>query len=699
MTLRIVVILSLFFSLQVNAAKIDKAFSALSEYNYFEAKKLFLESVKKYPSAANYGLSIIHFKTDNPFHNLDSSFQYILKAEKAYSSTKDKSKEKLKKYQFDYYSIAALREKISSEFFQLELKNLNEESLNKFQENHSWSQDRFKAIHLRDSLGLIAAEKINTSQAFDAFLKKYPESELKDEAQLSFYRAQYQEQTKANNLNAFVAFTKVYPSNPFVADAEDQIYKITTKGNKTKDYEAFIEMYPSNRNVNNAWRKLYQSFMSNFSTERIQQFKSTYPKYPFMDELTKESEMSLSVLLPFKKDGFLGYMNTNGEVVIPATYSTVGFFKDGLAWVEKNDKYGYINKSNELIIPLQFESAYDFEKGRAVVEINGKTACIDRSGAYILKPEFDDIGQLSEGLMFAKKDTLFGYYDEMGFQRIPLRFQEAYSFVNGLARVSVQNLEGVIDPYGAFVIKPQFEVISTFSDSLLLFEDGDYIKLVNKKGEIIPNLAFDDVGKLVNGRAYVEYDGDFGYIDAVGKLVIPMIYETYTNSKVKAEFSGNYAKVMKNGKYGIIDKSGKTIIPFAYTNLGQPGTLIAFEKAGKWGFIDISNKVVIEPTYENTASFSDGLGFSQYLTLFGAVNSKNEVIIPMNHTSISKLDKSHYLVTLGAKNGIYNSKGKLVVPIEYAQIRKSIDGFYILQKGLEIHYLSTETDELIQPKF
>jgi hypothetical protein len=56
-------------------------------------------------------------------------------------------------------------------------------------------------------------------------------------------------------------------------------------------------------------------------------------------------------------------------------------------------------------------------------------------------------------------------------------------------------------------------------------------------------------------------------------------------------------------------------------------------------------------------------------------------------------------VTLGAKNGIYNSKGKLVVPIEYAQIRKSIDGFYILQKGLEIHYLSTETDELIQPKF
>ncbi len=698
MTLRIILLFCLLNFGSAFAGKIDNAFSALQQFNYFEAKKLFTEAIKKSPSAANYGLALIYSRTDNPFHNLDSAFSTIQKSEAAYSATKEKTKTKLKKYNFDYYAIASLRSVISKEFFLIEQKYLSEAGLDKFQQNHPWAQERFRAIQLRDSIALSTAEKKYTSIAYDEFLKKYPDSELKNEAQTNFYRIQYQEQTKANTLNSFVTFVKVYTSNPFVSDAEDQIFKLTTLGNKSKDFETFIQKYPTNHNVNNAWRKLYQSYMSDFSVERIQQFKVDFPNYPFMEELSKESELSLSVLLPYKANSLFGYMNTEGTPVIEAQYATVGFFKDGLAWVEKNNKYGYINKSNELLISFQFESANDFEKGRAVVEIGGKFACIDRSGSYILKPEYDDIGQISEGMMYVQKDTLFAYYDEMGFQRIPFRFKEAFSFSNGMAKVNFQDLEGMIDSYGSFIIKPQYEVISSFSDSLLLIEDGDFIKFINKKGEIVPNLAFDDVGKLVNNRAYVEYDGEFGYLDGEGKLLIPLMYETYTNSKVKAEFIGNYAKVMKAAKFGIIDKNGKVIIPLVYSSLGMPGTLISFQKGQKWGFIDLTNKVVIPPTYEFTETFTDGLGYSQYLTLFGAVNAKNELIIPMNHTSISKLDKSHYLVILGAKNGIYNSKGQLVVPVEYAQIRKAIPGFYILQKGLELHYFSIEKDEIIQPK-
>ena len=91
----------------VNAATIDKAFKALEQFNYFEAKSLFEKSLKKEPSAANYGLSLIYFRTDNPFHNLDSAYTSILRSEAVYSKMKEKTKVKLKVYQFDYLAIIA----------------------------------------------------------------------------------------------------------------------------------------------------------------------------------------------------------------------------------------------------------------------------------------------------------------------------------------------------------------------------------------------------------------------------------------------------------------------------------------------------------------------------------------------------------------------------------------------------------------
>ena len=59
------------------ANKITKGFEALQEFNYFEAKKLFTKSLKKYPAPASFGLATIYYRKDNPFHSLDSAYKYI----------------------------------------------------------------------------------------------------------------------------------------------------------------------------------------------------------------------------------------------------------------------------------------------------------------------------------------------------------------------------------------------------------------------------------------------------------------------------------------------------------------------------------------------------------------------------------------------------------------------------------------------
>lgn len=680
------------------AGNISKGFEALKQYNYFEAKKVFTKYLKKEPAAANFGLATIYFRNDNPFHSLDSAYITVNLAEKAFATTSDKSKEKLKKYGFDYLAIAELRSQISNAMFQLELKSLNEASLDAFQRNHPWAQERFTAIELRDSLGYVVAEKAGTSAGFSEFMKKYPESLLKVKAQQEFYRLQYRERTSAGTLSSYMSFETACPENPYVRDAQDQIFALSTKTNQIADYVAFIKRFPGNRNIEQAWRKLYQLYMVDFSAERLEKFKSEYPNYPFMQELERDQTLSATLFLPYKKNGMFGWIDVDGNILIPAQYASVGFFKDGLAWAEKSGKYGFINKANEVIIPFQFESVTDFEKGRAIVESNGLYGCIDRSGAFIVPVQFKDLGLLSEDLMYAQKDSLYGYYDAFGFQRIAPQFDEAYSFENGKSKVVYQGLTGFIDPYGSFIVKPLYEEIISFSDSLFLIEEGDFFQFVKRKTQTILPLKADAVGKLVNDRAVVEFDGKVGYVNAAGTVVIPFQYEAYTNARLLGTFNGNYAKAASKGKYGVIDRAGKAVIPFQYPKMGAVGSLIAVEKNGKWGFIDLANQMQIPPTYEFAESFVDGLGFVQNMTLFGAINSKNQVVIPLQYTTISKLDKNHYAVTVGAKNGIYNAAGKLVVPAEYNRMQKINDDLYALFKGTELHYFQVSTDKLIIPQ-
>src|ERR1051326_3825384 len=61
---------------------LEKGFDALKIYNYFEAKKQFTNALRHHASGAEYGLSVIFYRNDNPFFNIDSAYQYILLSEK-----------------------------------------------------------------------------------------------------------------------------------------------------------------------------------------------------------------------------------------------------------------------------------------------------------------------------------------------------------------------------------------------------------------------------------------------------------------------------------------------------------------------------------------------------------------------------------------------------------------------------------------
>ena len=80
----IILILILISTTFAFSSKIDRAFESLKVLNYFDAKMCFEHEIKKHIVPASFGLATIYYRNDNPFHNIDSAYRYIVLAEQNY---------------------------------------------------------------------------------------------------------------------------------------------------------------------------------------------------------------------------------------------------------------------------------------------------------------------------------------------------------------------------------------------------------------------------------------------------------------------------------------------------------------------------------------------------------------------------------------------------------------------------------------
>jgi hypothetical protein len=694
------VVFFLFFNNLGWANKITKGYEALQEFNYFEAKKLFLKSLKKYPAPASFGLATIYFRKDNPFHSLDSAYKYIGIAKKNMSSLKLKTKVKLEAYKYSDEAILELDQQISKSFFTICSNEASVSCFNDFIKNHPYSLLLSKAISKRDSLDYIETRKINSSQATQEFLNRYPETHLKEEAQNLFYKQQYFEYTQKENLIGYMQFLSECKENPYRSEAENKIYFLSTSTNTLKSYENFIKDHPDNRNVPDAWRKLYKIYMSDaFNASKFEAFMKKYPNYPFGNEVKNDEALSKLILLPIKIKNTWGYMDLQGKVIIPPAYSEAGFFSEDIAAVVQNEKFGFISKSNKFIVEPIYDEVSDFYDGRSVVEKNGKLGMIDRNGYSIFEPIFEELGPVSEGKVFARKDSLYGYYSKNRISLIPERFEEAESFENQQAHVRIQGKEAIIDSVGSFVVKPFFDEVDFFTDTLLIFIENEKYGICNLNGNPILTAKYEYIGKLIDNRAIIVDKGKIGYVNENGAVIIPPSYEVYPNYQSYSNFKNGLAKVRKNGKAGLIDINGKVFLPFNYGEIGLVSDVIACMKNDKWGFIDKMGKERIKMNYGYAESFRNGCGIITKDSLMGVIDISEKSIIQNVYSSISWLDETNLLLAeTGGLFGIFDTEGKMLIPVTYQSITKVNDDFLLLKKGDQMDYFQLKERKLIQVK-
>lgn len=97
------------------------------------------------------------------------------------------------------------------------------------------------------------------------------------------------------------------------------------------------------------------------------------------------------------KDMYVGYINEEGEEIVPAVYDEIGSFNtytDGWALVTKNGLMGFIDIDGNEVVRPQYESIGSFDEyreGWLLVGRNGYIGFIDKDGNEVVAPQYTDI--------------------------------------------------------------------------------------------------------------------------------------------------------------------------------------------------------------------------------------------------------------------------------------------------------------------
>lgn len=225
------------------------------------------------------------------------------------------------------------------------------------------------------------------------------------------------------------------------------------------------------------------------------------------------------------KDGLYGYIDSDGNEVIPFNYEHAYDFDldSGLARVKQNGKYGFIDISGNIIIPCNYENCdRTFYEGLCKIFQNDKAGLINSKGKIILPCEYDDLG-------FPRK---YG--------------KETYIVAKKEDKRYVYNSKGKV------LFKYPFDEVTFQMDNLMIAKNDGLWGIITPDEK--PDFLYSEIGSNWNNRLAVKIDGKWGFVDKKGRLIIPCIYDEIVHA-----FWNGLAIVNVDADRLVIDEAGERI--------------------------------------------------------------------------------------------------------------------------------------------
>lgn len=209
----------------------------------------------------------------------------------------------------------------------------------------------------------------------------------------------------------------------------------------------------------------------------------------------------------------------------------------------------------------------------------------------------------------------WGFEDQNGKIVIEPQYEDAQTYVNGLARVKLNNQYGFIDKKGDLIVPTIYqEAAKQYSEGMVSVMVNRYWGFLNTQGQMVIGSRFEGAFSFKQNRSIVIMNGKRGFIDQGGRWIVEPAFEEANF------FSDGLAKCKYNGLHGYINLNGEVVIPFAFKNALRfengfaPVAIQKFEPylgkyALRYGYINHKGEVTVDFIFEDARQYSEGSSF------------------------------------------------------------------------------------------
>ena len=310
--------------------------------------------------------------------------------------------------------------------------------------------------------------------------------------------------------------------------------------------------------------------------------------------------------------------------------------------------------------------------------IKEKYGFIDKNGKLVVPIIYDLASHFENGLALVLKDGYYGFIDNMGGIRIPLIYDHISGFIDfktgcyriiseGLICAQKGNMYGFIDTNGRTVIPFVYTRGCYFDNGFAVVHKEDESYIIDVNGNVKYKCLYPDFlqnhyaeGMFLIRRSDGGY-GKYGIINQDGRIVVPIedhfCFDVCSEGLivVKKRIDGEI-------RSGFFNKNGQLVIPYEFEwACPFENGLARVERHKKWGYIDKNGNVIVSYDYYDRVWPFSSDGYSPVCKnrKWGYVNRRGEEIIPLEYDYASPFSDGLALVNKNWKAYIINKDGKI----------------------------------------
>lgn len=287
---------------------------------------------------------------------------------------------------------------------------------------------------------------------------------------------------------------------------------------------------------------------------------------------------------------------------------------------------------------------------------------INGNGTLIVPLAYEGADQFSEGMGRVTQNGLCGYVNPVGQLIIACLYQRAASFVEGAAAVKLKDKWGLINKDGTWLTDQFTGEVGSFHSGMATLNLGEKWTFISAKSlKPLPE-QYEAVQTATEGLAAVQAGGLWGFIDAEGTMQIPPQFQSV------AGFSCGRAQVTIEGKTGFIDRTGRVVIKgLSKTSYFFENYAVTRPEEGESAVIDVSGRIMPIPPCEALDLPGEGWIAAQQRGSWGyiAINAGRWAISPQYAEAEPFKNGRAVVVNARGRFGMIDRKRKTVIPFQF----------------------------------